>query len=81
MWVMGETIIEFSERNNEDKLSNEIEKTKVKTNFQGKYLDSEIRHLPIFLSSFDSPRWAHAKIKQFPKVHTENMICWQPILF
>lgn len=54
--MMGETIIEFSERNNEDKLSNEIEKTKVKTNFQGKYLDSEIRHLPIFLSSFDSPR-------------------------
>lgn len=47
---------EFSEVNNEEDLSNEIEKTKVKSKVQGKHLVSEIRHLPTFLSSFDRHR-------------------------
>jgi len=53
---MRGSLFKFPEGNNEDELSKEIEKSKVKTKFQEKHLDRQIKHLPIFLSSFDSPR-------------------------
>lgn len=52
--MMGGTIFELSKGNNEEKLYDKIETTKVKGKSQGKHIDSELRH-HCFLQ-LDSPR-------------------------